>query len=159
MLRGRSCNELHVSYTVHILGAPHHTAILKSVLCAGFDAVMKTGTFGCKPAIGLTFTRRARQIPQPFLDFLCARLAGIPVFVFVKERDSTAGDVKYVIRRKMGTMKTNAAAGRDSPNVPPCDKANRPLSETRQVGHGFHIWRVRKCKPNAYQCFPTYWTI
>jgi hypothetical protein len=38
-------------------------------------------------------------MPQPFLDFLCARLAGIPDFVFVMEGDREAGgDVGFVIR-------------------------------------------------------------
>jgi hypothetical protein len=40
-------------------------------------------------------------MPQPFLDFLCARLAGIPGFVFVCERGKKAGgEVWLVIRRE-----------------------------------------------------------
>lgn len=53
----------------------------------------------------LTFTLRALQIPQPFLDFLWARFAGMAdLFVFVESR------VCSVQRpgREIRTVKANA---------------------------------------------------
>jgi hypothetical protein len=64
--------------------------------------------------IYLTFTLRARQIPQPFLDFLCARLAGMAGSRFRSnyghsDKNSESSEKIFLpVRQRMGTIISNA---------------------------------------------------